>query len=226
MAIRPEIWPFLLLSLVFAAIVVPVCRGLRVSLRRSMIAGLVVAFILSAFMINFFRDPTRIPPDDADAVVAGADGKIVDIREVDVPEFFDEPMIRISTFLSLFDVHVNRAPLAGRITHLDYVPGKRYFSFREEASDHNQHSTIIVESPHFRYKVKQIVGPVARRVVYWLEEDQMVEKGERIGMMKFGSRLDMFFPRDRVEIVIEEGDRVRAGETIVARVRPGLPEAL
>ncbi len=226
MAIRPEIWPYLLLSLVLAAIVVSVCRLLRVSLRRSMIGGLVVALVLSAFMINFFRDPTRIPPADADAVVAGADGKIVDIREVEVPEFFDGPMIRISTFLSLFDVHVNRAPLAGRIIHLDYVPGKRYFSFREEASEHNQHSTIVVESPHFRYMVKQIVGPVARRVVYWLEDEQVVEKGERIGMMKFGSRLDMFFPSDRIEIVVEEGDRVRAGETIVARVVPGSPETL
>ncbi len=220
MAIRPEVWPFLLLSFVFAALVSSVFRSLRISYGRSLVAGVVVAVVLCGFMLNFFRDPTRIPPTDDGAIVAAADGQIVAIREMMLPEYFEGETIRISTFLSLFDVHVNRAPLEGRIIFLDYVPGKRYFTFREESSEHNQHSTILVESPHMRYLVKQIVGPVARRVVYWLEEDQVVEKGERIGMMKFGSRLDMYFPADLVEVVIEEGARVRAGETIVARVLP------
>lgn len=220
MAVRPEVWPYILLCLVFSALVASVLRTLKVSFKRSIIAGLLVAVVSCGFMLNFFRDPTRIPPADEDAIVAAADGRIVGIRTMMLPEYFEGETVRISTFLSLLDVHVNRAPLEGRVVHLDYVPGKRYFTFREESSEHNQHSTILVDAPQMRYLVKQIVGPVARRVVYWLEEDQLIEKGERIGMMKFGSRLDLYFPADRVEVIIEEGARVRAGETVVARILP------
>lgn len=220
MAIRPEVLPYLLLSLVFAGLITAMFRCFKVSMRRAAATGIVIAVLLCAFMINFFRDPTRIPPADPNAIVAGADGSIVGIRHVVEPDHFGIETVRISIFLSLVDVHVNRAPIAGRITHLDYVRGKRHFTFREESSDHNQHSTILIEGTDLTCLVKQIVGPVARRVVYWLDLGQDLEKGERIGMMKFGSRLDMYFPKDRVEILVGEGDRVRAGETIVARVLP------
>lgn len=220
MAIRPEVLPYILLSLVFAALVASVCRSLKVRLRPSLIAGSVVGLVLIGFMLNFFRDPTRIPPADPSLIVAGADGRIMGVRYVDEPQFFGGETVRISIFLSLVDVHVNRAPIAGRVTHLDYVPGKRHFTFNEEASDYNQHSTILIESPEMLCMVKQIVGPVARRVVYWLDEGQQLEKGERIGMMKFGSRLDMYFPKGSVEVLVAEGDRVSAGETVVARIIP------
>ncbi len=218
MAIRPEVLPYILISVVLAALLTSFCQCLRVSMRRSLIAGGLVGLVLIGFMLNFFRDPTRIPPDDASLVVSGADGRIMGVRVMDEPDFFGGETVRISIFLSLVDVHVNRAPIAGRVTHLDYVPGKRHFTFREESSDYNQHSTILIESPELLCMVKQIVGPIARRVVYWLEEGQDLAKGERIGMMKFGSRLDMYFPSDRVEVLVAEGDRVSAGETVVARI--------
>ncbi len=220
MGIRPEIIPFLLLSVMFAALVGSLCHTLKAPLRRSLIIGGVIAAVLCGFMLNFFRDPPRTPPAEPDLIVAGADGRIMNVRLVNEPHFFGGETVRISIFLSLLDVHVNRAPMAGRVTHLDYVRGKRYFTFREESSDHNQHSTILIESDDLMCMVKQIVGPVARRVVYWLEEGQDLEKGERIGMMKFGSRLDMYFPSDRVEVLVRADDVVRAGETVVARIIP------
>lgn len=220
MAFRPEVWPYIILCLVFSALVASVLRSLKASFKLSVIVGLLIAAVSCGFMLNFFRDPTRVPPTEDNVIVAAADGRIVAIRKMMLPDYFEGETVRISTFLSLLDVHVNRAPLEGRVVHLDYVPGKRYFTFREESSEHNQHSTILVDAPQMRYLVKQIVGPVARRVVYWLEEDQIIEQGERIGMMKFGSRLDVYFPADRVEVVVEQDARVRAGETVIARILP------
>ncbi len=220
MSIRPEVVPYIFLSFTLAVLVVIVCRCIRISTRRALVAGILIFVFLGAFMVNFFRDPVRNPPWDPSAIVAGADGRIMSIREIEETEFFDGKTLRISTFLSLLDVHVNRAPIAGEVIHLDYSPGKRHFTFREESSEHNQHSTILIESPELLCMVKQIVGPVARRVVYWLTEGQMLEKGERIGMMKFGSRLDIYLPADRVEVVVRKDDRVRAGETVIARILP------
>jgi len=172
-------------------------------------------------MLFFFRDPERTPPGDPDAVVAGADGKLVSVVDVGRREELGTEAVRLSIFLSLFDVHVNRAPIAGKSTFLGYRPGKRLFTFQEKSSEVNQHNAILVEGTTTRCLVHQIVGPVCRRVVYWPDHDSAVDidRGERIGMMKFGSRLDMYLPRDDVEIVASVGDHVRAGETVVARLR-------
>ena len=157
-------------------------------------------------------------PDPAD-IVAGAEGKVMSVVDVDEPEFLKTKAVRISIFLSLIDVHVNRAPIAGKVEHAQYYPGARYFTFEEKSSEMNQHSSIVIRGEKTSCVVKQIVGPVARRVVYWLEPGQELAKGERIGMMKFGSRLDMYFPREDVDVVVKRGDKVRAGETVVARLR-------
>jgi len=117
------------------------------------------------------------------------------------------------------DVHVNRAPISGKVEHAQYYPGARYFTFEEKSSELNQHSSIVIRGDKTSCVVKQIVGPVARRVVYWVEPGQDLKKGDRIGMMKFGSRLDMYFPRADVDVIVQKGDKVRAGETVVARLR-------
>lgn len=129
--------------------------------------------------------------------------------------------VRISIFLSLFSVHVNRSPIAGKVRFLGYYPGKRYFTFQEKSSEFNQHSSILIEGKDTKCLVNQIVGPVARRVVYWLALDQSLEKGDRIGMMKFGSRLDMYFPKADITVAIKEGEHVAAGETVIAKLRKG-----
>jgi len=127
--------------------------------------------------------------------------------------------VRISIFLSPFDVHVNRTPLAGTVTALAYTPGKHQLTYLNAASEWNEHSAILIEGRGTRCLVKQIVGPIVRRVVYWLELQQRLAPGERIGMMKFGSRLDMYFPAAEVDALVQPGDRVRAGVTAVARLR-------
>jgi phosphatidylserine decarboxylase len=125
----------------------------------------------------------------------------------------------VSVFLSPLDVHINRSPASGQVRHLGYTPGRRLLTLDNRASEVNEHSTIFIEGPLGPCLVRQIVGPVVRRVVYWLEPGQEVERGGRIGLMKFGSRLDMYFPAEGTEVTVRKGDRVHAGVSVVARRR-------
>ncbi len=211
-----EVLPFFIGCLVLFGGLTLVLRLLK--WRRTAWVFLLLALISACYMLYFFRDPVRQPPSNPAAVVAGADGVVMSVKEMPENQFLKTETVRISIFLSLLDVHVNRAPVAGHITFLQYYPGARYFTFQEKSSDFNQHNSILIEGPRTRCLVNQIVGPVARRVVYWLKLDQQVALGERIGMMKFGSRLDMYLPKDDVTVVTKKGDRVQAGVTIVATI--------
>ncbi len=219
MAFRIEIVPFLLAVIVLGALLAGALRLGKVSWRKAFVFSGIVTVILVGYLLVFFRDPVRIASPDPADIVAGAEGKIMSVVEVDEPEFLKTKAVRISIFLSLVDVHVNRAPIAGKVEHAEYYPGARFFTFDEKSSELNQHSSIVIRGEKTTCLVKQIVGPVARRVVYWLKPDQMLQKGDRIGMMKFGSRLDMYFPREDVEVLVKKGDKVRAGETVVARLK-------
>ena len=219
MAVRPEVIPFILASLAVGVGLTCVLRLFGMPWGKTVGAGGAVALILAGYMLYFFRDPERHPPADPAALVAGADGTVMSVVERNEPTFLKTNAVRISIFLSLFDVHVNRAPIEGHIKFLKYYPGKRFFTFEEKSSEFNQHSSIFIQGPRTSCLVNQIVGPVARRVVYWLELEQEVKTGDRIGMMKFGSRLDMYFPRDDVQVEVKKGDKVRAGETVVARLK-------
>lgn len=221
MRVRPEVIPFLVVALAAGALVAALCAWLRMPWPKAALPGAVLAVVFIGYFLYFFRDPDRTAPTDPDSIVAGADGVIMRIAEVREDRHLKTDTIRISIFLSLFDVHVNRAPIAGRSTFLGYVPGKHFFTFQEKSSEHNQHNAILIEGEKTRCLVYQIVGPVARRVVYFLDPDRPVplEKGARIGMMKFGSRLDMYFPKADIEVMTKVGDTVRAGETVVARNR-------
>ena len=215
--IRAEVDPFVAAGVGIAVALAAGALGAR--WEHAAAAGAVVGLVLVGFFAYFFRDPERVAPADPDAIVAGADGYIMGVVEMDEPQFLKTRAVRVSIFLTLFDVHVNRAPIRGVIRFLGYFPGRRFFTFQEKSSDFNSHSSILIEGPEMRCLVNQIVGPVARRIVYWLELGQRVAKGERIGMMKFGSRLDMYFPAADVEVVVEKGQKTRAGETVVARRR-------
>jgi phosphatidylserine decarboxylase len=219
MGIRPEVVPFLIFAAGAGAALDALLRLLRAR-RWAAPAGVLTAALIGVYMLWFFRDPERTPPPDERHIVAGADGVVAAVSRVREQRFLHRDCIRISIFLSLFDVHVNRAPIGGTARFLGYYPGRRLFTFDEKSSDENQHNAIRIEGRGTTCLVYQIVGPVCRRVVYWPPADRPAElrRGERIGMMKFGSRLDMYFPAEDIEVLARVGDRVRAGETAVARL--------
>jgi len=212
MGIRREVLPFIAI-----AFVVGLCAGLLVDITT----GAVTTLVGTAFMLFFFRDPERHPPWDEKAVLSGADGRVMSVTRVMEDMYLKTECMRISVFLSVFNVHVNRSPVSGKSTFLGYFPGKKFFAFREKSSELNQNNKILVENPDIRCLIVQIVGPVARRVVYWLDHmlPSPVKAGDRIGMMKFGSRLDIYLPVAEAEIWVKPGARVRAGETIIARIK-------
>ncbi len=170
-------------------------------------------YILAAFCLYFFRDPERAIPAGPVAV-SPADGKVVAVKPAG-PE-----ALRVSIFLNVFDVHVNRSPIAGRIVDLQYKPGKFHVASREQASAENEQNTITVEGEGTRVVFKQIAGLIARRVVCYKKQGDQVGTGERIGLIKFGSRVDVFFGPEW-EIAVRSGERVAAGSSILARRRNG-----
>lgn len=220
MAFRPEVIPFLWVALAFGALMFSISRWARVSRGKAFAVGGITAVVLGLYLLYFFRDPPRQAPADPALIVAGADGTVMSVVDIQEPNFLKTNAVRISIFLSLFDVHVNRAPIEGTVEFAQYYPGARYFTFLEKSSEFNQHSTIVIRGAKTTCLVHQIVGPIARRVVYWLKPGQSLSKGESIGMMKFGSRLDMVFPKADVDVVVTKGMKVRAGETVVARLIP------
>ncbi len=180
------------------------------------VGALIVAV---AFFAYFFRDPDRTAPEDPAVIVSGADGVVRAVEPIEEGKHLNVPTIRISVFLNPFDVHVNRAPIGGTVKGLGYTPGKHLLTMSNASSEYNEHSSIVIENESTRCLVKQIVGPVVRRVVYWLTLDQVLGKGDRIGMMKFGSRMDIYLPAADVDVTVKKGDRVRAGETPIATLK-------
>jgi phosphatidylserine decarboxylase len=167
---------------------------------------------LAAFVLYFFRDPDRIVPAGA-GVVSPADGRVVDLRQTEID---GRPVWKISIFLNIFNVHVNRSPIAGVIRNLKYTPGRFLIASRREASVENEQNTVTVEQDGETVVFKQIAGAVARRIVFNKKVGDTVERGERVGLIKFGSRVDLFLPLDYApEIAV--GDRVKGGSSWIAK---------
>ena len=172
-----------------------------------------VLIFLGLFVMFFFRDPERTPPQDPDAIVSAADGRIMEVVE----ESRDgKAGRRISVFLSIFDVHVNRSPVAGRITAIEYRTGKFYAAMRGRASAENEQNSFHVLTDHGEVVFTQIAGWVARRIVCWKSVGDSVLRGERVGMIRFGSRTDIWLP-EGVEILARPGQHVAAGTSVLAR---------
>jgi phosphatidylserine decarboxylase len=211
--IRKEVLPF-----VGIVAVLGTCMGLVLD---SLMYGVSLFLLGTACLLYFFRDPDRTPPPDTGVILSGADGRVMSVTTLKENMYLKTQCVRISVFLSLCDVHVNRAPLSGQATFLGYFPGLRNFAFRAKASETNQHNKILIHGSGTRCLIAQIVGPIARRVVYWLshETPTPVRAGDRIGMMKFGSRLDIYLPASEVDVICKPSDKVRAGETIIAKIK-------
>jgi phosphatidylserine decarboxylase len=175
--------------------------------------------LLTAWMVFFFRDPPRVTPDGDDVVVSPADGTVSAIAERRPPpemELGDQPRTCVSVFLNIFDVHVNRAPVGGRITRLAYHPGRFLNAALDKASDENERQSFRIETTGGdAYGFVQIAGLVARRIVRFVDEGEMVEAGQRVGLIRFGSRCDVYLPQGVVPLVAV-GQRAIGGETVLA----------
>jgi phosphatidylserine decarboxylase len=178
---------------------------------------------LGAFFAYFFRDPERVVPLDQDLVVAPADGKVMIAGDADRRWSPPGDWRQITIFLSPMDVHINRTPVAGRVTRVAYKPGRFLPAYKEEASG-NELNEIWLDHHGETVVVRQIVGILARRIVCRIEEGQTLQRGERIGLMKFGSRMDVFLPA-HAEIAVQVGQQTVAGETVLARLRPRMLSA-
>jgi phosphatidylserine decarboxylase len=171
--------------------------------------GALIGALLTLGVALFFRDPERYVPQSPEAIVSPADGKVM---EVTTPE---AGRGRISVFLSILDVHVNRAPYGGKVGQVVYTPGKFLAAYRQQASLVNEANSITIQNHGREFLVRQIAGVIARRIVCRVRPGDVLEKGQRYGLIRFGSRVDLVLPPD-AEVVVHVGDRVRGGETILA----------
>lgn len=174
--------------------------------------------LLILYTFYFFRDPERAIPTEPDVVVAAADGVVAGIEEIEEPEVVKATMKRVAIFLSVFDVHTNRAPVAGTVTYTERRVGKMLDARHPDATRLNECRIWAIEHNNVVVVVRQITGAIARRIVAWAKVGQAVERGERFGMIRFGSRTEVYLPMS-AEIVCKVGDRVQSGVTIIARLK-------
>jgi phosphatidylserine decarboxylase len=174
--------------------------------------------LLVAFILYFFRDPDRQITADDNVVLSPADGKVVQIKEVDEDRYIEGPATQISIFLSPLDVHVNRIPVTGTLEYLEYEPGIFLAAYDHRASELNERADFGVKHPSgAKIFFRQITGLLARRIVYHIEKGDKLEVGKKFGMMKFGSRMDILVPLE-VEVNVSEGEKAVAGKTILATI--------
>jgi phosphatidylserine decarboxylase len=167
---------------------------------------------LALFVFSFFRDPHRVIPSEPGAIVSPGDGRVVVVQDED---YAGKPGKRVSIFLAVWNVHVNRSPAAGRITKMEYRPGKFVAAMRASASTENEQNIFTLSTDAGELVFKQIAGLIARRVVSWKKTGDTVARGERIGLVRFGSRVDLWVPR-QVEILVKVGQNVKGGSSILA----------
>ena len=178
----------------------------------------VVFIVLWGIVIYFFRDPERTSPNGENLVISPADGKVVLIKEIQQDVYLNASATQISIFLSPLDVHVNRNPISGRLEYLKYHPGKYLMAWGENASQLNERADFgVLHASGTKLFFKQITGFLARRIVYHIKEGDALKAGERFGMMKFGSRMDIMVPKN-VQIKVKVGDRTWAGESILGTI--------
>jgi phosphatidylserine decarboxylase len=204
--VAPEGWPFIAI----AWVIVAVLAWFRVW------PALVLWLPIAVWVIAFFRDPGRSGPRGDDVIIAPADGKVVSVIPIDEPAFLRGQATRISIFMNVFDVHVNRYPSRGRVVYRHYMQGRFLNASGEKASADNEQSSVGLETPRGRILVRQIAGLVARRIVTDHGEGTEVQQAGRMGMIRFGSRVDVFLPAPATAMV-RPGDVTRAGQTVIGQ---------
>ena len=173
--------------------------------------------LLIIFTLNFFRDPERITPADKNVLISPADGKVLLIKKVEPNRYLEGTCSQVSIFMSPLNVHVNRIPIDGKVEYFKYVEGEFLTAFNDKADEKNERTEIGILSKHGKVLFTQVAGFVARRIICDLKVGDTVKAGERFGMIKFGSRVDIIIPENH-EILVKEGQNVSAGETIISRI--------
>jgi len=173
--------------------------------------------LLLIYTLWFFRDPDRAAPQDPDVVLAAADGVVADIVEIDETEVLNKRTRRVGIFLSVFDVHTNRAPMEGRVIYRQSHAGLCLDARHADCTTKNRAMTWAFENTRVILVVRQLTGMIARRIVGWSEVGDVLEKGERFGMIRFGSRTEVYLPLDAA-VLVKVGDRVKGGSTVIARI--------
>ncbi|MDD3617839.1 MAG: phosphatidylserine decarboxylase family protein [Desulfobulbaceae bacterium] len=178
----------------------------------------VPALILTGLVTWFFRDPDRVTPDNGGVFVAPADGKIIAVERMQDQRFGNEEVHKISIFMNVFNVHVNRFPFAGTVERVHLQPGKFYSADSSRGALQNEYCALtVLTGDNLRYGVVQVAGLIARRIVCWAEKGDVLQTGQRFGLIRFGSRVDLYLPL-QVEPDVQTGDKVRAGETVIAHL--------
>ncbi|MGB8957487.1 MAG: phosphatidylserine decarboxylase [Candidatus Aminicenantales bacterium] len=176
-------------------------------------------FLLLAALVFFFRDPDRVPPAGEHLFVSPADGEVLGVEPVDPPAGIDGPATKVTIFLSLYDVHIVRAPLAATVASVDYHPGRFVPAYKPEAGEHNESTTLVLKGGRVDAVMKMIVGVAARRIKTFVKPGEAVVRGQKVGLMFFGSRVELTLPA-RVMIRAGLHDKVKAGETVIGEVQP------
>ncbi len=179
----------------------------------------IIPGVLMIFISFFFRNPKREIPTDQSLIVSPADGKVMSVCEVYDEQFLNEVGIKVTIFLSVFDVHINRSPIAGEIKFQQYTCGRFRPAYKESVGCENERHSIGIENENMRVLVTQIAGLLARRIVSWVTLGNVLTKGERYGLIKFASCTEIIVPKT-VEILVKKGDRVTGGSTVIGRVLP------
>ncbi len=200
-------------SFILAAVAAAVLLGVTVSPYWA--AG---PLVLAAYFAYFFRDPQRHIPEDDSLLVSPADGKVMEVVSLENDDFVKEPCNKVVIFLSVFDVHINRSPMEGEIKCQQYVCGRFKPAYKDSVGFENERHMIGIENDRLRITVTQIAGILARRIVSWVTLDDVLEKGERYGLIRFGSCTEVVMPKS-VEVMVKKGDRVIGGETIIGRIK-------
>jgi phosphatidylserine decarboxylase len=180
----------------------------------------VISLLICLFILFFFRDPERFTPKESNALISPADGRIILIEKIFDDRFFQEYVHKISIFMNVFNVHVNRIPQSGTVERIIYTPGTFYSADSARGGLRNENcATIIACETGRKIAVVQVAGLIARRIVCWLEQEDKVKQGHRFGLIRFGSRVDLYIPGS-VQISVEKDQMVRAGETILGQLLP------
>jgi len=177
-----------------------------------------VALALSLFVLFFFRDPERTIPEGKGVIVSPADGKVIVIKDIYEPDYLKQDVKQISIFLSVFNVHVNRTPIGGTIETVKYNPGKFLVASVDKASLDNEQTGMVISDGQNKVLVKQIAGLIARRIVCYAKTGDTVKAGERYGLIRFGSRVDLFLPKN-TDLMVKVGDRIKGARDVIGVIK-------